>query len=403
VLGKNPNTLTCSCTSELRPACEREAMLDLRIQQQMMISMSGWPKSPTFVFFAVIVLTASGPGWCQAPVTQTDRRTVCSLSEQHETEAPKAFEAMMPTFQHPRCINCHGATDPFTDKNHGGGEIPRPIEKEGHDPFGACSDCHTLPGWKIPDQRIFFVGKDAVQLCGQMKREMSDASSFLAHITEDRGRTPFIDVAFQGTRAIEGLKPEPPPPFSHAAFVSEAEGWVSAMGGAFRGDEGCGCTPHHYLLTVEMQYGWKQAAPTGAKFSPSVGRATVPMVFTDDGSFTSEASLTLSVNAIQSGRRMSCTLTGEQNVNLKIEGTVDDQQKIIHIKTAVYMMGGGSTLDCKPGGVRKGTFGQRNGVEGPGSECDLEDVTGLQQACFSVETGYFSSSLKYKIDEDDGL
>ena len=66
-------------------------------------------------------------------------------------------------------------------------------------------------------------------------------------------------------------------------------------------------------------------------------------------------------------------------------------------------MGGGSTLDCKPGGVRKGTFGQRNGVEGPGSECDLEDVTGLQQACFSVETGYFSSSLKYKIDEDDGL
>ena len=82
MLGKNPNTLTCSCTSELRPACEREAMLDLRIQQQMMISMSGWPKSPTFVFFAVIVLTASGPGWCQAPVTQTDRRTVCSLSEQ---------------------------------------------------------------------------------------------------------------------------------------------------------------------------------------------------------------------------------------------------------------------------------------------------------------------------------
>ena len=101
----------------------------------------------------------------------------------------------MPTFQHPRCINCHGATDPFTDKNHGGGEIPRPIEKEGHDPFGACSDCHILyRGGRYRTSEYFFVGKDAVQLCGQMKREMSDASSFLAHITEDRGRTPFIST-----------------------------------------------------------------------------------------------------------------------------------------------------------------------------------------------------------------
>src|SRR5215472_12584156 len=61
---------------------------------------------------------------------------VCPLSEEQTQKAIAAFAELAPIFQQPRCINCHGAVDPF-DKpgTHPGGDLDR---KDNTD----CGTCH---------------------------------------------------------------------------------------------------------------------------------------------------------------------------------------------------------------------------------------------------------------------
>src|ERR1700694_1435431 len=59
------------------------------------------------------------------------------------------FAEMMPVFSSPRCVNCHGGTDPSTKPdglNHGGGQVDVPKDSVGNmnfDSTGACRECHT--------------------------------------------------------------------------------------------------------------------------------------------------------------------------------------------------------------------------------------------------------------------
>jgi hypothetical protein len=144
----------------------------------------------------------------QDPAADAGAKTVCTLSDEQETAAPRAFAVMTPTFQHPRCMNCHGDVNPFTGQNHLGGVIPvgTRIENGQEIPlkFGKCAGCHSItPGdWTTPSSELFFKGKDTVQLCKQMKTTLPDESAFIAHITEDRGGTPFIQTAFEGTAGL---------------------------------------------------------------------------------------------------------------------------------------------------------------------------------------------------------
>jgi hypothetical protein len=65
-------------------------------------------------------------------------------------EDPLALWAeMMPVFGSPRCVNCHGGTDPSVKPeglNHVGGQVDFPKDSVGNmnfDPSGACLECHT--------------------------------------------------------------------------------------------------------------------------------------------------------------------------------------------------------------------------------------------------------------------
>ena len=79
---------------------------------------------------ACLVPRSSAIAAGQDTAPQAAGKTVCSLSDEQELAAPKAFAAMMPTFQTPRCINCHGEVNPFTGENHGGGRIEGKLVKE---------------------------------------------------------------------------------------------------------------------------------------------------------------------------------------------------------------------------------------------------------------------------------
>jgi hypothetical protein len=181
----------------------------------------------------------------QDPAPQGDAKTVCALSDEQQTAAPKFFAVMTPTFQHPRCINCHGRVNPYTGANHGGGPVKgtlvkgwvehidnglEPVHDAVHRAFTThyCGDCHVDSsranepgtGWRLPASFFFFVGKDSVQLCKQMKQTMSGAQEFIDHITRDATvETPFFEIFFLGT-----------PLHADTAFVaSEVPSWGRRM------------------------------------------------------------------------------------------------------------------------------------------------------------------------------
>jgi len=53
---------------------------------------------------------------------------------------------LYPVFTHPRCLNCHGATDPYSGENHGGG----PLDLENDPDEGQCIGCHTANTVLVP-------------------------------------------------------------------------------------------------------------------------------------------------------------------------------------------------------------------------------------------------------------
>jgi hypothetical protein len=173
------------------------------------------------------------------------------------------WDALMPVFTHPRCINCHGATDPRAGDNHGGGpsvdladfscigchtantalvpgrcELPESRGSEFSGPDGTKTDSICVPGEEQGEARVAvgpvwnttgpeFVGKDARELCRQIKGSMGPAL-LLEHVTTD----PLIGFAFEGKRAIDSQSPfapmeAEPPPIDRAAFAAVLTRWIT--------------------------------------------------------------------------------------------------------------------------------------------------------------------------------
>jgi len=156
---------------------------------------------------------------------------------QAEQDPLALFSAMMPVFSSPRCVNCHGGTNPQTELNHDGGQVDVPVNADGDmkfDPSGACLECHTAapPSWRLAPARMSFVGKDAVTLCRQLRTINSLAdpakrSAFVDHL----GGDALIELAFAGQGAIgddSAFAPivADPPPMNQADFVGAAQTWV---------------------------------------------------------------------------------------------------------------------------------------------------------------------------------
>lgn len=181
----------------------------------------------------------------------------CSLTLAQERAALDAFDQMLPVLSHPRCMNCHGALNPYVDPRvgrHLGGQMTdsatgAPLRAD------ACVDCHgELPGWDTPGEAMFFVGKSPRELCMQFKEfAPAGGEEFVTHITHEPTGPQFIASAFLGTRALttlgevtyEDAMGHPPtadkPPGSHQQLIADATRWAHAIGAGWTETPACGC------------------------------------------------------------------------------------------------------------------------------------------------------------------
>jgi hypothetical protein len=283
---------------------------------------------------------------------------ICPLSDKQQEDSIQKFSEMMPTFTHPRCINCHGAVNPFAPNTpHVGGRIgPKFTEITRHDDildkdlsiividedelFTRCHDCHSAftggRGWSMPRPELWFVAKDSIQLCKQMKREFGNRLiDFVEHLDHDE--LGFIQEAFRGTRGLDEngratylnetgkeFKPEPPP-IAHEAFVAQGKAWLEAMGYSGSGVKGgttCGCQPHHYILKGGADIVWFYVP--GTPFLTGHADVEIPIQFNDGASFTGETKLDVNFSGMTDvgGTKCSWTMTDKGQI-WKVKGNID--------------------------------------------------------------------------------
>lgn len=225
--------------------------------------------TPVLVALVLLVITLAwnpGPGTVSATTTaytMGQKANSCPLPLGDQVKAISVFAKMIPVFRHPRCSNCHGGVDPFVDPRtgkHGGGQ-------RDPDDFadGTCADCHDqmlkskTAGWNMAPPPMFWVKKNDVELCMQVREMNPDAASYVGHIRDDNGGVPFTEVAFEGMRALSvGTKSEitgsvivaEKPPGTLLGMTKQAQDYVDAMGGSLVGSSDCGCK----LQPVEVHF-----------------------------------------------------------------------------------------------------------------------------------------------------
>ena len=238
------------------------------------------------------------------------------MSVGEQVKAIKAFGDMVPVFKHPRCINCHGAMDVYSDKHPGASAVDEGLNltlltRQQRDVVSKeqCETCHDnivrkdgtskKGGWMIPNPPVFFVDKEGMpksdeQLCLQMKWMEETPDSFISHITKDHNTIQFIKSGYEGDRALGdgGLadaKPpkRDPPQGSQAQLGVQANKWVKLLNGHWKEPPGkpssppskCGCVKPKMELTMRtLITGTSQGqAMTGA------ASATVPLTADSSG------------------------------------------------------------------------------------------------------------------------
>lgn len=262
----------------------------------------------------------------------------------------KAIRAFAPIHnfvtKEPRCANCHGGVNPHiagTGPDPGNAnEVPSIVEHEGgviarEEPdsrgqpvinSAQCMSCHDgmhpqrngKPSrWFTAPPFMSFINKDAATLCKQFRRSTGSAAHFIGHLQDDNGGNAFIKTAFSGNRGINDLAPKPPS-IPHAALMRMGREWIAAMGGQFKGGEGCGCE----LTQIKGKFTSNDVSPaqnlkiTGdlvwrADDSAGARKPGAPLIFKPrSGEITVE--LTIDNPGIPVGR---CKGTGRRTFNIE--------------------------------------------------------------------------------------
>jgi hypothetical protein len=275
-----------------------------------------------------------------------ESQQICTVPDSKLQEAQQAFSEVTKVFRTPRCINCHGAVNPFVKNTiHAGGRLET-FSYANHDfdfekTFAQCQACHgAFPDWHVPNGGAFFTDKTDAELCKQMKESNGQEGGFIGHVENDHGGTQFIAVAFAGTRGLNEMGqqmaqnyPEPPPPdITRANLISSARRWVEILTPyhAATGDNDCGCVPQRYVLRIELQgtqaislpgsdqinYEW-QAQPTD-----------FPLELGEGGTFTSSGTLVLAAREVATlpAQNVTCTVKGTMDGETKLSGVLKEEQ-----------------------------------------------------------------------------
>jgi hypothetical protein len=198
------------------------------------------------------------------------------------------FAELMPVFSSPRCVNCHGGTNPATNLNHLGGKQDVLVDGQGDMSFetGAsdeCLTCHTSAPdvWRLAPKHASFVGKDTLALCRQFR---SDPFSFNLHFPEGRAgfvthlaSDELIGVGFNGDGGVgrdsaffSDISVDPPP-MSRQAFLRAAQHWVTD-GEAACSNKWNGTITETSMSTERVQFG------PGTREVTQEGRTVVTVV-----------------------------------------------------------------------------------------------------------------------------
>jgi hypothetical protein len=152
---------------------------------------------------------------------------VRALDAQKPVDDPlTVFSKMMPVLSHDRCVNCHGATDPYKGFFHPG-SVPL---------TSTCIGCHTAsPQWRLAPGPTAFFQKNTRQLCDHFSRNLEVGEGTANHLATDA----LIGLAFAGRRgnAVPGQYTQKPP-MTRAEFVRAYRDWVRLTGGGCSSWEG---------------------------------------------------------------------------------------------------------------------------------------------------------------------
>ncbi len=310
---------------------------------------------------------------------------VCPLSDQQEQASEQAFAPIAAVFtDQPRCVNCHGAVNPFAadaEKTHGGGKLeiiektvttPNPspgmpattTTEDTEATFAQCQDCHSaFPGrWHLPPSNLFFIGKDAPTLCKQQKQRFGgNGADFVNHVANDADpNNPFVQEGFKGTRGLNdvgqslatGPYPDPPKGVTHDQLIQMAKNWLKATGGGWKGGVECGCVPHHFALRLEEQTEVRSTQQGTAITLRTGGQVQVPITFKDDGSFTGSGQYTRIISETLESPDVVCSgLTTPQTVSWSLSGSVEDSNVddagVMHVKASLHTSGTTLNLTCR--------------------------------------------------------
>ena len=286
----------------------------------------------------------------------------CPLSVGEQVKAVKAFGEMLPVLRHPRCLNCHGGVDPFSQKHPGADqldpEIDRMTDREKFEE--QCQMCHDgLKGWTTPAEAVFFVRKDDEQLCMQMKGFGATADGFVSHIHDDKGGIQFIATGYAGDRALgeQGLKDyrlvAVKPPGTQAELTAKARKWVAAMGGTYIGSPECGCVMPKIKLEIQHRSKYDPAHPSfragWVGFEGDVGfEVTLVPQEGFAGRYRGEASLVRSMNVQFAAR--GCTGTASQTEHWRFDAEVGQTSATMNLRFGFTTSAEAGSAECRGGG-----------------------------------------------------
>lgn len=294
-----------------------------------------------------------------SPASYADKaEPVCPLTDKQQKDATQAFSDLSPIFREPRCFNCHGGVSPFGDGRglHPVSHLKLIRDSTGTEDFQAtfaqCEECHEIKGpgpapkWRLapfaPEDKRWinvpgFAPKTSLQICVQQKALFAGkAAHFVAHMDNDDGGTPFLDVAFKGDMALtpdgvnqlsQGVNiPEPPRSMGRREVLKHSKDWVEAQGGEFHEPDECGCVRMDYALRVKF-HGVFAPTIAGAvihfdfdTLDSTAAPALIPLHFQDGGLITGSGTLAGGSAGTITSQPASCQTNGGSQVGVTVNG-----------------------------------------------------------------------------------
>jgi hypothetical protein len=305
-----------------------------------------------------ILLAFGAAVFVPALTAQDQPEPICPLTQEQSKKSVEAFAKIAKFLvTEPRCVNCHGAVNPYIDGTgtdpedpnappsmveHGGGKMDH--EKDAAKKFlvdQACAGCHSNMAprtdgsrsvWMTAPNFLSFVGKDAKTLCKQIKDASGDAKHFMGHMKDDNGGNNFTGTSYNGDRGLdrdlfsESEIPTQKPSVSHAELMRMGQEWIDAMGGRFHGGPSCGCEDQSYALQVDY------VSVVNLNMGPISGQYTT----TSNGSGGNPIGVEIPLEIKESGEMTGqalMTMGGQGNVMVPRVGTCtgqSQQQFLIH-------------------------------------------------------------------------